>query len=376
MTEKELVESLPEPVKANAERLLRMKPEELPVSPEKNKWYYYSPKGCICSNGFPYYSSLKLGTENNLIVLFCGGGVALDAYCAARPNTYIPQEGKPQFYLADTFIAGYLLAHTGIADKERADNPFRNWSVVVIAYGSGDFHCGTNDFAYDDPEMGEGICHHRGYYNYRAMAEKMKEFVPNPDKLLVTGFSGGGFGTAVLTDDVIGLFPGCKDVTCLVDSAVFTYPKWRETAERQWKAPKEIVERIRSDNITLDCLLSLHEKYGKRVKIAFGCSYRDALLAQMQNYADGRKFAVDETGGDAFQTVLAEFVKVLAEQIPDLSLYIFDKPMDAVPGTLTDHTFETTDWLFTYEKDGVKLIDWIENTVNGKVEKVGLELLK
>lgn len=380
MTEEELIKSLPEPVKENAQRLLRMKPEELPEHPEKNKWYYYSPKGCICSNGFPYYSSLKLGTENNLIVLFCGGGCALDAYSAARPNTYFPQEGKSQFYFADTFIAGYLLAHTGIADKDRDDNPFRNWSVVVIAYGSGDFHCGTNDFAYDDPEMGAGICHHHGYNNYRAMVEKIKEYVPNPGKLLVTGFSAGGFGTAILTDDVMSLFPNCKDVTCIEDSGVFSYGGWYETAKAQWGTPKEILARIHSDNIVLDCLLALHRKYGKKVKIAFGCTYRDALLSQCEGYTHGQGGLIfSRENGDIFEQTLARFVKTLKDEIPDVALYIFDKPSPeknvSEKDNLTDHTFITSPDVFDYSYGGVKLIDWITNTVNGKPMQVGLELL-
>ena len=125
LTEEQLIETLPEPQRGTVRALYAMRPEELPQKPEKNKWYYYRPEGCICANGRPYYSSLKLGTENKLIVLFCGGGVAVDAYAAARPDTIPPVEGEPQFYMQDTMIAGYLLGHKGIGDKDRAKNPFR-----------------------------------------------------------------------------------------------------------------------------------------------------------------------------------------------------------------------------------------------------------
>ena len=375
LTEEQLIETLPEPQRGTVRALYAMRPEELPQKPEKNKWYYYRPEGCICANGRPYYSSLKLGTENKLIVLFCGGGVAVDAYAAARPDTIPPVEGEPQFYMQDTMIAGYLLGHKGIGDKDRAENPFRDWSVVVIAYASGDFHCGRNDFAFDDPEKGKGVCHHRGYFNYRAMVEKMKEFVPNPEKLLVTGFSGGAFGAAILTDDVMSLFPRCKDVTCMPDSGVFSYDGWHETAEKQWKAPEEIVSRIHTDDIALDCLFALHEKHGGKVKIAVGCSYRDALLSQAQSYAMGGKFVIDDEAGDAFERTLTRHVKALKERIPDVALCIFDKPMDAIGGTLTDHTFECADFVFDYAYDGVRLIDWIENAVEGRPMQVGLELL-
>lgn len=89
---------MPEEIQANLKELLAFKPEDLPVNPEKNTWYTYRPEGCICSDGEPYYSTLKIGTVNKLLVMFCGGGVALDAFSAARPNTIVPEEGKPTFY--------------------------------------------------------------------------------------------------------------------------------------------------------------------------------------------------------------------------------------------------------------------------------------
>lgn len=374
LTEEQMIEALPEPQRTTIRAIYARKPEELHPCPQKNTWYYYAPEGCLCANGRPYYSSLKVGTENKLIMLFCGGGCAPDAYSAARPNTIPAVEGEQQFYMQDTLVAGYFLGHGGIGSKDRAENPFRDWSVVVITYASGDFHCGTNDFAFDDPEKGKGVCRHRGYFNYRAMVEKMKEFVPAPEKLLVTGFSGGAFGAAILTDDVMGLFPDCKDVTCLPDSGVLSCPHWKETAMAQWKAPAEIAERIVSDDLSLDCLLALRKKHGERVKIAVGCTYRDALLSQMQNYLDGRTFIFDGVGGDAFQALLTRHVRALREHIPDVALYIFDRPSEVGNG-LTDHTFETADYVFDYVFDGVKLIDWIWDAVNGRPQQVGLSLL-
>ena len=379
MTEQERIAALSEPWKSRAEYLMSIRPEELPQNPEKNKWYVYRPEGCISSTGTPYFSTMRIGTENKLMVLFCGGGAAIDAYAAARPNFIPPVEGEAGFYAAETFLVGYFEGHGAIADMKREDNPFRDWSIVVVSYASGDFHCGRNDFMFDDPEKGKGVCHHRGYYNYRAMVEKMKEFVPNPEKLLVTGYSAGGFGTAILTDDVISLFPHCKDVTCLVDSGVFAYDGWHETAEKQWKAPEEIVSRVRSDNIALDCLLALHRDHGD-VKIALACSYRDALLAQCEGYAHGQgKLVFSKENGDAFQATLSKTVKTLQEEIPGVALYIFDKP-STEPGVkeehgLTEHTFLDYQYLYDYSFGGVKALDWIVDCVNGKMRKVGLELL-
>lgn len=374
--ELEKFETVPEPVRSNVKPLLALRPKCLPESPEKNVWYYYRPEGCVCTNGSPYYSTLKIGTENKLLIMFCGGGCAFNAYCAARPNKYITVEGEDTFFLSDTFVMGYFAGHGGVSNKDRAENPFKDWSVVVVAYGSGDFHCGDNDFEYDDPELGKGVCRHHGYKAYRAMVEKMKEFVQNPEKLVVTGFSAGGFATALLTDDVMMLFDKCNDVTCMPDSGILVNDEFKSAIVNQWKAPKHISEKIKSGNIALDSLIHLHNKYGDRVKIALGCSYRDALLSQCTAYflGDGLKFG--NKYGDIFQKVLTDTVITLKKEIPNVALYIFDKPFSEHPQyNLTEHTFVSSDFVFDYEQDGVKPIEWAYNAVEGKSMQVGLHLL-
>ena len=172
------------------------------------------------------------------------------------------------------------------------------------------------------------------------------------------------------------IYPDCADVTCLPDSGVFSFEGWKNTATNQWGAPKEICDRIHSDNITLDCLLDLKEKHGDRVKIAFGCSYRDALLAQCQAYVGGDGMIFSEKYGDEFQRVLTDMVTKLKENVNGVAIYIFDKPNPEVfIGNLTEHTFVAADYIFDYSYDGVKMIDWIYNAVCGKPMQVGLKLL-
>lgn len=380
MTEQERIEQLPETVKKSVRAIIERKPEDLPEKPEKNTWYTYRPEGCICSNGAPYYSTLRVGTENNLMIMFCGGGVALDAYSAARPNTIATKDGEESFYAADAFILGYITGRFGIAQTDRGDNPFRNWSIVTIAYASGDFHCGTGDFAYEDTGKGKGVCHHHGYTNYRAMVEKMRELVPNPDKLLITGYSAGGFAAAILADDVVSLFPDCENITCLVDSGAFSFAGWKKTLQEQWRAPQEICQRLCSDNFVLDCLLDLYRKHRHRIQIAFGCTYRDALLAQCEGYTNGLGHLVySRENGDKFQRTLCKMVKSMREEIPNLALYIYNKPSPETgvntEDDLTDHTFVNSEYVFEYSYENVKLLDWIVDTVNGVHRQIGLKLL-
>ena len=375
MTEYERIELLSEPLKGTAKALYNKKPEELTDKPKENKWYVYRPEGCVCSDGTPYYSTLKVADKKKLMIMFCGGGVALDEYSAPRPNELVPKQGETTFYMKNTFIAGYYTGQTGLARNSVSKNPFKDYSVCAVSYASGDFHTGTRDFEYDDKEKGKGICHHNGYKNYRAMIEKIKEFVPNPEKIIVTGYSAGGFAASLLTDDVIGLFPDCKDVTCLSDSGLFTYPYWKRSL-KQWGTPESIVKRSCSNNLSLDCLLDLYRTHGDKVKIALCCSYRDALLSQCESYTHGEGLIFSQRSTDIFQQTLTDTVNVLKREIPNVAFCIFDKAHPELNDYgMTEHTIVASDWLFDYRTHGVKFIDWVEGAVNGKPKQIGLDLL-
>ena len=65
--------------------------------------------------------------------------------------------------------------------------------------------------------------YHNGYNNYSAFMDTVKPYVGQPDTLLVTGFSAGGFATSLLADDVIDRFPSAKNTTVCVDSSLLLY---------------------------------------------------------------------------------------------------------------------------------------------------------
>lgn len=382
MTEREQFEILKQQLKGNPvatpellEFLWTLQMGELPNDYEKNKWYRYTPESKICSDGTPYHGCLRIGTENKLMIMFCGGGVSVDDYTAARPSQLSTEPGTVDFYSGNVFLMGDVAGRSGIAsDKE--PNPFKNWSVLFVPYASGDFHCGTNDYRYNDKEKGEGILYHHGYTNYRALIEKMKELVPAPEKLLVTGFSAGGFGTALLTDDVMDVYENCNDVTCFPDGCILYYQNWREVAKKIWCAPKSIYERLTSEDITVDSLIALRKKRGDRVKIIFACSYRDALIGNMQLYFDGKERAYTRTCGDRVTEMLRLSVARMQNEIPNIGLYIYDAPHpESGDAGLTQHCFNANGSVFTLQQDGVKALDWLLSAMEGKTMQVGLHLL-
>ena len=329
---------------------------KLEGEPEIGKWYDVPVEGALSSDGSEWHGIFRKGTENKVVVYFFGGGVSI------TPET---SEGGKQFY-ATSMLAQDFVAQGGIGS--RADNnPFKDWSFIVIPYATGDFHAGTGIYE------GERTVYHTGYNNYSAFIEQIKPYVGEPDTLLVTGFSAGGFATSLLADDVIDRFPSAGNVTVCVDSSLLLYDGWHETAVDLWKSPSEISDRLTTNNIVLDSLTALYEKRGDSVKILFDCSYRDDTLMQYQSYIDTGKMDKTKELGDDFQQDLKEMVYGLQANIPNVGIYIWSYREDADTHN-TQHTIISSN-VFDRLGNDRSVGEWIFDAVNGDVRTYGLELL-
>lgn len=344
--------------------------KELIGTPKVGKWYAITPEGAKAADGKPWHGLIKLGTENKVLVYFFGGGASTDAYTAARSHSV-----KDGFYNAGTKDLDFIV-HMGISANHK-NNPFRNWTVLAIQYATGDFHCGNGEFPYENLEGKPDTLYHYGYRNYTAFMKKAMQYVKQPDELLITGFSAGGFAVSLLADDVVtNYFPEQKKFTALVDSSVLVYDQWRQTAEEVWHAPKEICEKLVSDNLTLDCLQALSRKYPGRAQILFDCSIRDGALANHQGYfRKGEKTWTDEDG-DFITALLQRTVPELLK-LPDTGVFLWDGiPCDSQHQNLTLHTIipaaEFTETAF----GGVTVAQWVLDAINGNIKSYGLDLLK
>ena len=329
---------------------------KLEGEPEIGKWYDVPVENAFSSDGSEWHGIFRKGTENKVVVYFFGGGVSI------TPET---SEGGKEFY-ATTMLAQDFVAQGGIGSNDD-HNPFKDWSFIVIPYATGDFHAGTGIYE------GKKKVYHTGYNNYSAFIEKIKPYVGEPDTLLVTGFSAGGFATSLLADDVIDRFPSAGNVTVCVDSSLLLYDGWHDTAVDLWRTPSEISDRLTTDNLVLDSLTALYEKRGDSVKILFDCSYRDDTLMQYQSYIDTGKMDKTKVLGDNFQQDLKEMVFALQANIPNVGIYIWNNGEDADTHN-TQHTIISSN-VFDKLGNDRSVGEWMFDAVNGDVRTYGLELL-
>ncbi|MBP3255528.1 MAG: esterase [Clostridia bacterium] len=343
---------------------------EIKENPKENKWYKVSDKGMKDSEGNSYHALFKKGSSNNVLVYFAGGGVSVNEEMA-KDDTYNTKLVKPDY------LANITMNMGGLASDVEG-SPFKDWNMILFPYATGDFHAGTGEFKYTDKDGKEKILYHNGYNNYTLAMKKIvqKAGIENPDSVVVAGYSAGGFATALLSDDIFtNYFPNAKSKNVLVDASLLLNEDWHKIATNVWKTPKSISDKLTTNNLTLDCLKALNEKYGNDIHLLFDSSTRDGDLAKVQNYFDTGVMDVNEESADVYQQILKETIPQFKEV--NVNLFIWDGVgwYDDTRN-LTAHTIISTPavWL-PFEEQKKSVAEWLTDAINGKINDYGIDLV-
>lgn len=351
---------------------------------EVNKWFSIAPKGMIDSEGNPMTTWMRVGKENKTIILFCGGGLSVDDYTAARPYSV---EGREDAFYSDNGSADLeALLDYGIFSRY-GENPFRNWNIIAIAYSTADFHVGDGEYAYTTLGGDEAVLHHHGYKNYQAVMNEALRYIPQTDELVICGYSAGGYAAALLADDILeNYYPETENVTLCVDSALMLWDDWVEILDETWNVPEHISDLVESDDLIADCFAALYEKYGDGMTYLYAGSVRDGELTRYQSYLNTGDFSSDTERGMMFSQDLAGMVERLRAAVPTVGLYLFEQLPYFTASMeqewfspemygLTQHTVLPRDASMWPLVDGVTALDWLSDAVEGDVESYGLSLL-
>ena len=137
----------------------------------------------ICLYDTPYVFFAKRGTVNKMVVYYQGGGACWDGLTCGLPTcktTTGPGDDPGN-------------ATSGFADLTNPDNPFKDWSVVMVPYCTGDVHWG--DAAYDHGQAGNPfVVQHKGAVNAKVVEKWAREHFVMPEEVFVTGSSAGAYG--------------------------------------------------------------------------------------------------------------------------------------------------------------------------------------
>lgn len=342
----------------------------LKKDPTIGKWYRVASGEMKDSEGNDYHALFKKGSEDKVMIYFAGGGVSINEE-TARNDNYNTKMVWPDMLANTTMNMG------GLATSIEG-SPFENWSIILFPYATGDFHAGTGEFHYTDKDGKEKILYHNGYVNYTETMCQIIELagIENADTVLVTGYSAGGWGAALLADDIYtNYFPNASNKNVLVDSSMALYDNWRDVAVNVWKTPQSISNKIVSNNLTMDCLQSLREKYGDDIHLLYDSSTRDGDLAKVQNYFQNGVMDVDEAVADVYQQTLKNAIPQFQEI--GVSLFIWDGvPYYDDPRNMTGHTIIATPAVWVpFEEQGQSVSGWLTDAIKGELKDYGLDLV-
>ena len=344
---------------------------KLKENPTIGKWYSVSTSEMKDSEGNAYHALFKKGSENKVMIYFAGGGVSVNEE-TARSDTYNTKMVQPDV------LANVTMNMGGLA-SDIEGSPFENWSIVLFPYATGDFHAGTGEFHYTDQDGKEKILYHNGYVNYtQAMQQLMERAgIENANTVVVTGYSAGGFGAALLADDVFtNYFSDAESKTVLVDASLLIHDDWHTIATEVWQTPKEISDKLTGNNLTLDCLTALHQKYGDDIHLLFDSSTRAGDLAKVQNYFDTGVMDVSEKEADIYQQILKDTIPQF--QSVGVKLFIWDGvAWYDDPRNMTAHTIIATPAVWVpFDEQGQSIAGWLTDAVNGILKDYGLNLIE
>ncbi len=155
-----------------------------------------------CARGAPFSLFVNPGSGGNdkVVVDFVGGGACWSAEtCAPESATFTDNMDQ---------VRDYAASPSGIYDRSKVENPFREYTHVVVPYCTGDVHWGANDVTYTKANGETFEIRHRGAINARAAVDWVKaNYAGQVQNLAVTGCSAGAYGSAYWTPTLREAFP-------------------------------------------------------------------------------------------------------------------------------------------------------------------------
>ncbi len=167
------------------------------LGPPDRTWTWYTIPGTQCIDGSPTGVGVStVAGSTDLMFYLEGGGACFNGACDVTALT-VPFVPPPD----------------GIFNRDNAANPLRGWNMVYVPYCTGDIYGGDRDTM-----LGGSLRHFHGYRNIARDLEAVVPAFPRVTRVLWTGISAGGFGSALTAPMAIRAFGPSRRMVLLDDS--------------------------------------------------------------------------------------------------------------------------------------------------------------
>ena len=297
-------------------------------------------------------------TGSKKVLLFMqGGGACFDGQtCAIADNALSADHMDEASFAAWAAEDGTMT----IMNRDRAENPFKDWNFVFVPYCSGDVFSGANPSGFEGrPQV--------GFENVAAYLPRIRSTFRDADQVVLSGTSAGGYGAAYNYVQVQKAFSNL-DLTVIDDSGPvfgpdFTDPclqeKWKSTWAMDKTAPVTPFP-IGEGGGGLFALVQQLVKEHPKSKFAFLSHESDLVMRFFHGI--GKSFACSLPNIMSSTTFANGLREVRSMQGDNFSTYYG-------PGTTHQYFKDEDAELYDTEVDGVKLSSWLNDVVNGTPTK-------
>lgn len=315
-------------------------------------WLEIQPGGATtCARGSPYSFFVFPGDSSKVIVDFIGGGACWDA------STCAPESATFSDNIDD--LRREAMDLQGVYRRAHPDNPYRDWTHVVIPYCTGDIHWGDNDVVYKREDGSEFTIHHRGATNTRAVLSWMRQHHPEPSNVLVQGCSAGAYGSIFWAPHVAEQYPNAT-ISQFGDSGagvlgpgflVTAAPLWNVTASAVNWIPDLDPAKIEFSSLQLT---DLYERIARH--------YPSISFAQF-NHTDDivQRIFLSRMGGDPdiWNAAMLASQQKIRSTTSNYRYYI---------AASEEHCITIIDQFYDTKSDGVVFSDWLKGHIQGKAQ--------
>ena len=312
---------------------------------------------CKCSDQSDFWIYSKKGNSDNLIVHFSGGGACWDDKSCTNPIGYTSING---FYFPNIFEWTFKGFVKGAMENQDDRNPFKDWNIVFIPYCSGDLHIGNQSNEYIDPEGNTLEVVHNGKTNVLSAINWIKENFHQPQKVLISGESAGGFGSIFWTPEIVEMYPASKfyqlSDCSFIDSEVLL------DAVELWNAETEKTFGYKIDTDILNSALYNSRQQLIETEITFLQSFTlyDEVLLRFEAAINNKN---TENNSYIFDWS-NQMLKAVHENADSLNnYYFFITDWKINKEGKTPHTLIANDGFFECSEEGIKFKDWLADVV-------------
>mgnify|MGYP001039808188 FL=1 len=312
--------------------------------PAEVTWEAVSPGGdCQCADGSEYRYWVSEGDPTRVAFFLQGGGACFTAETCAF-------EGGGTTYKVTVTDADDPSDGSGLLDLTDGRNPLEGWSMVYVPYCTGDVHLGDATTEYSD----ELTVQHKGAVNATAALDDLTDRFPDAAEVLVAGESAGSIATPYYAGLAHDRLPDAE-ITVLADGsgAYPDVPAVNATIGALWGTLNAVPDWPTNADVTAEnwSLPGLFVRAGAHAP--------DITFARHDYAYDATQEFFAALAGIADGTVLSQMDanEVLIEDT-GVDLLSFTSPGD-------DHTILSQSSVWEHEAEGVRLIDWITDLVEG-----------